>query len=37
MAGDKKMGKRVSGQDSEVTRDMMWSGTAELQLAFEQG
>jgi hypothetical protein len=37
MAGDKKMGRRVSGQSSRVTRDIRWSGTAELELAFEDG
>jgi len=31
------MGRRVSGQDSGVTRDISWSGTAELGLAFEEG
>jgi hypothetical protein len=37
MAGNKKMGRRVSGQDSGVTRDIRRSGTAELELAFEEG
>ena len=37
MAGDKKIGRRVSGQGSGVTRDIRWCGTAELELAFEEG
>jgi hypothetical protein len=35
MVGDRKIGRRVSGQDSGVTKDIRWSGTAELELAFE--
>jgi len=37
MAGDKKMGRSVIGQDSGVTRDIRRSGTAELELALEEG
>jgi len=37
MAGDNKMGWRVSGKDIGVARDMRWSGKAELELAFEDG
>jgi hypothetical protein len=37
MAGDKKMGRRVSGKVSGATKDIRWSGTAELELALEEG
>jgi len=36
MAGNKKVGRRGTGQDSGVTRDIRWSGKAEFELAFEE-